>query len=306
MRGLTRCLISLTLFLAACQAVQPSPLPAGSNPKELYVLAAESFLADMAQAIAGDREKINTLIPTGVDPHSFEPTPQDVVKIANSQVLIINGSGYEVWLNKTLSNAGGERLVIQASTGLTFRTPQPGEINDQADPHFWLDPIHGIKYVEAIRDGLIQADPQGKEIYSKNAESYIARLNSLDQWISGQTASIPLARRQLVTNHESLGYFADRYGFTIVGAIIPSTSTEASPSAQQLAHLADQIRATNAPAVFLEIGANHQLADQLIHETGIKVIDNLYTETLSPPGGPAPDYITLLKMDTQLIVSALR
>ncbi len=297
--------VCLVFLLIACQGNQIK-VNSANGGNSIKVLAAETYLADIAQAVAGNRAKVKSLMPLGVDPHSFEPSPQDVIEIANSQVFITVGGGYESWLNKTLNNAGGQRLIIESSKGLTYRTPRPRETNDQADPHFWLNPINGIKFVENIRDGLIQADPPGKDIYTKNASDYIRKLDELDRWIAQQTTTIPPAKRLLVTNHESLGYFADRYGFTIIGTIIPGISTEASPSAQQLAQLADQIRATHAHAVFLEVGTNLQLANQLTQETGVIVIANLYTETLSPADGPAADYISMLKTDTALIVDALK
>ena len=262
MQGL---ILLLALLLSACQPANTHPSPGPG----LKVLAVETFLADMAQNVAGDRVKVETLMPAGLDPHAFEPTPQDIAKISSSQVLIQNGHGLEDWLAKILENAGGQRLVIQASEGLASRSPQPGEIagNDsqdqQGDPHFWLDPLSAIKYAENIRDGLSQADPEGKDIYAKNAEAYIARLKELDGWVQGEVGQIPPAQRQLVTNHESFGYYADRYGFHIVGAIIASVSSSASPSARQMAALIDTIRQTGAPAIFLETGANPQLANQI-------------------------------------------
>jgi ABC-type Zn uptake system ZnuABC Zn-binding protein ZnuA len=166
--------------------------------------------------------------------------------------------------------------------------------------------LNGIHYVENIRDGLSQADPGGKEIYARNAQAYMAQLQALDAWISDQVAQIPANRRLLVTNHESFGYFADRYGLRIIGAIIPSVSTSASPSAQQLAALIDQIKATGAPAVFLETGSNPQLAQQIAAETGIQVVTDLYTHSVSAADGPAPTYLELMRYNTKQIVEALK
>jgi ABC-type Zn uptake system ZnuABC Zn-binding protein ZnuA len=308
-------LIFALMLLSACQsAAQPSATKASSaSPSSgLKVLAVETFLADIAQNVAGERANVETLMPAGLDPHAFEPTPQDVVKIAASQVLIQNGRGLEDWLAKVLDNAGGQRLVIDASAGLAVRTPQADEIvgadgqDQQGDPHYWLDPISVIHYVENIRDGLTQADPQGKEIYARNATAYIAKLKDLDAWVRQQVEQIPPAQRQLVTNHESFGYYADRYGFRISGTIIASVSSSASPSARQLAALIDHIRQTGARAIFLETGANPQLADQIAADTGVKVITGLYTHSISPAGGEAPTYIDMIKVNTTLIVNALK
>jgi ABC-type Zn uptake system ZnuABC Zn-binding protein ZnuA len=302
-----------TLLLGAC-AVSSAPAPAApvqpASTAAPTVLAVETFLADIAQNVAGDRLKVDALIPIGVDPHAFEPTPQDVARIAGSQVLVANGAGFEGWLAKMLANAGGKRLVVEAAAGLPSRQPREGEIVDpdhaETDPHFWLDPVSVIKYTENIRDGLSQADPAGKELYTKNAEAYIGKLRELDAWISGQVQQVPEARRLLVTNHESFGYFADRYGFRVVGTVIPSVSTGASPSAQQLTSLVDRLKATNAPAIFLETGANPQLANQLAQEIGIKIVTDLYTHSVTESGGNAPTYIDMMRYNVQKIVDALK
>jgi ABC-type Zn uptake system ZnuABC Zn-binding protein ZnuA len=302
-------LVIVAWSVPACAPAPPAaPPPAGGSP--LNVLATETFLADIAQNVAGDRLKVASLLPSGIDPHSFEPAPQDVAKVTASQVLIVNGAGLESFLSKLLDNAGGQRQVIVASAGLASRTPGPGEVSDadhpEGDPHFWLDPIMVVKYVENIRAGLSQADPAGADSYARNAEAYSAQLKALDAWIAAQVQSIPAERRLLVTNHESLGYYADRYGFKVVGAVVPSFSTDASPSAQQLAQLVDAIKATGAKAVFLETGSNPQLAQQVAQEAGIKVVADLYTHSISPAGGPAPSYIEMMRYNTRAIVDALK
>jgi len=294
--------------LAACQPMGPVAQSVGRKPA-LKVIAAETFLADIAQNVAGDRVKIESLMPIGVDPHGFEPTPTDVAKIAESDVLIINGAGFEEFMAKLLENAGGQRAVLEASAGLTSRQPHEGEIVDPdhaGDPHFWLDPNNVITYVENIRDGLSAADPEGAAIYEANATAYIAKLKELDRWITDRVKEVPEARRLLVTNHESFGYFADRYGFQIIGTVMPSVSTGSSPSAQQLAALIDRIKATGAKAIFLETGTNPQLADQVAQETGSKVVTNLYSHSITEPNGPAPMYIEMMKSNTNALVDALK
>jgi ABC-type Zn uptake system ZnuABC Zn-binding protein ZnuA len=259
--------------------------------------------------VAGDRVKIDTLMPIGVDPHGFEPTPTDVAKIADSTVLIVNGAGFEEFLAKLLQNAGGQRAVIEAAAGLASRQPREGEVADPdhaGDPHFWLDPNNVIKYVENIREGLSTADPAGAATYTANAEAYVAKLKELDRWIVDRVKGVPEAKRLLVTNHESFGYFADRYGFRIIGTVLPSVSTGSSPSAQQLAQLIDQIKAAGAKAIFLETGTNPQLAEQVAGETGSKVVTNLYSHSVSEPAGPAATYIDMLKFNTKAIVDALK
>ena len=298
--------VAALILLSSCQ---PAAAPASQSGGALRVLAVETFLAEITQNVAGDRLVVEALIPLGLDPHAFEPTPQDVARISQSQVLVINGGGFEGWLDQILENAGGQRLLIDASAGLAPRSPQPSEPaldETGGDPHFWLDPNNVIVYVETIRDGLSQADPQGKGVYTQNATAYIERLQELDAWIRQQVEQVPAARRLMVTNHESFGYFADRYGFTIAGAIIPSVSSSASPSAQQLAGLVRHIQETGAPALFLETGSSTQLAEQVAGETGAKIVTGLLTHSVTAPDGPAPTYIEMMRYNVSAIVEALK
>jgi len=264
----------------------------------------ESFLADIARNVAGERLTVESLIPLGMDPHAYEPTPGDAAKLADCNVLILNGAGLESFLDPLLANTKGQ-MVITASAGLEPR-PDPSGEHPEGDPHFWLDPNNVFKYVENIRDGLSQVDPGGATTYAANAAAYLEQLKVLDQWIIQQVAAIQPDRRLLVTNHESLGYFAQRYGFTVIGAVIPSFSTDSAPTARQMADLITQIKASGAPAIFLEMGANPQLAQQIAADTGVKVVTNLYTHSLSDPDGPAPTYIDLMKYNVSQIVAGCR
>jgi ABC-type Zn uptake system ZnuABC Zn-binding protein ZnuA len=309
--GLILCLLLVTL-LSGC-GIQKT-VPASG----LRVIAVETFLTDIAQNVAGDKIAVGALIPFGLDPHGFEPTPQDIARVSDSDMLIVNGAGVEQWLGTMLTNIGGQRRVIVASNGLQSR-PVDVLVNSSAaagnslsgaqseqDPHFWLDPVLVIRYVENIRDGFIEADPAGASVYASNADRYIAQLNDLDRWIQVRVSAIPESRRLLVTNHETFGYFADRYGFHVVGTILPSVSTDAEPSAQQLSQLTDRIRSSGVKAIFLERGTNTQMADQIARETGVKVVYNLLTHSITPPGGEAPTYLEMMKFDVNVIVEALQ
>ena len=300
-------LFIILLPLTACTSSAPT------SQDGISVLAIEPFLADLTQNVAGDRIQVSALIPAGLDPHSFEPTPQDLARLNSANVVIQNGAGLEEWLQDLLENNPATQKIIIASAELTPRTPQPGEPSHDGeedahlvDPHFWLNPLNAVRYIENIRDGLIAADPAGADLYTANAKAYIEELNQLDADIQAEISTIPVKRRLLVTNHESFGYFADHYGLTIIGAIIPSVSTGATPSARELADLVQAIQASGAPAIFLETGANPQLADQLSAETGIRVVSDLYTHSLSGSDGPAASYLDMMRYNTRQIVEALR
>jgi ABC-type Zn uptake system ZnuABC Zn-binding protein ZnuA len=311
------------VFLAAHGAARASS--AGSSPSSLKVTAVETFLADIGQNVAGSRLKIKCLLPIGADPHSFEPTPGDVTAVAGSDVVIVNGGGFEGFLSTLLRNAGGTHRIIDASAGLASRKTGEGEPVDtddddhveetgpetghhhhhEGDPHFWLDPVLVLTYVKNIQSGLSEADPAGAKVYAANADAYAARLKDLDRWIADRIDRIPPGRRLLVTNHESFGYFADRYGFKIVGTVIPSVSADATPSARQLAGLVDTIRGTGAKAIFLETGTNPQLARQVAGEAGVKAVTELHTHSTTGPEGPAPSYIDMMKYNATAIAEAL-
>lgn len=290
--------ILLILILSACGR---NASPAGTP--DSVILASTTFLADITRNVAGDRLTVESLLPTGADPHSYQPTPQDAARIADSRLLILNGAEYEHFIEPLLENAGGEREVIEASAGISPREDAGGEHG--VDPHMWLDPNNVVLYAENIRDGLARFDPASAAVYRSNAEAYITELKDLDSWIVEQVSQIPQEKRLLVTNHESLGYFAERYGFTIAGTIVESFSSGASPSAGQMAGLIDQIKSSGAPAIFLDASDNEALARQIADETGVKVVTDLHLESLTE-GPPAGTYIDMMKHNVMLIVEALK
>jgi ABC-type Zn uptake system ZnuABC Zn-binding protein ZnuA len=294
----------LMLVLTGC-GEQPASREASGTTAPI-ILTSTTFLADITRNVAGDRLTVESLLSPGADPHEYQAVPSDVQKIATSTILIVNGLDYDQFIQPLLDAAGGTRLVLTASDGLEARqmTEETGET--VTDPHMWLAPTRVIKYVENIRAGLTEADSDGADVYQANADAYVSQLQELDTWITEQVAQIPQERRLLVTNHDSLGYFAEQYGFRVIGTIVPGVSSEAAPSAQQIAKLIDEIRSTGAPAVFLNISDNPHLADQIAAETDITVVTDLYIETLSPSDGPAATYIDMMKYNVTQIVEALK
>ena len=291
-------LFFLLLVMAAC-----SPSASSRPQTDIVILTSTTFLTDITRNVAGDRVKVESLLPVGADPHSYQPTPQDVAKIEQSKLLIINGAEYEHFLEALLENAGGERDIIEASSGLRLRTDAESEHG--VDPHLWLDPNNVIIYVENIREGLTHFDPDGAAIYQSNADAYVAQLEALDTWINEHVSQIPPERRLLVTNHEALGYFAERYGFTVIGAVLPSVSSDASTSAGQMAELIEQIKSSGTPAIFLDEVENPALAQQIADETGVTVVADLHLESLTD-GPPAATYIDMMKHNVTQIVNAIR
>lgn len=289
---------SLGLSLCAA-AVLFGCSPANQAPSgTLRVMAAETFLADIAQNVAGDQLVVDSLLSPGINPHEFQSTPQDAIRLAQAQVLIINGLGYDAWLERSLGSTPGGPRIVEASSGL-----EPGPL---ADPHLWMNPRNAARYAENIRDALSEADPPGSRVYAANAEVYLAELRTLDDWIQSQVELIPAGRRVLITNHYALESFAQAYGFQVAAVVIPGVTSEAAPSAQQMAAVIQAIQAVQAPAIFLDVHERADLAQQIAAESGARVVTGLYVETLSDAGGPAPTYIEMMKHDVGLIVQALR
>ena len=290
-------IVTLTFLLAGI-------LASCSGTAAPDILATSTILADITRNVAGERLTVGSLVPIGADPHAYQPTPQDAVRLEKSKALVVNGAGYETFLEAMLANADGQRTLIEASTSLNLREDPDGE-HGGGDPHLWLDPNNVIVYVENICAGLMQLDPAGAETYQSNADAYITQLEELDAWINGQIAQVAPARRLLVTNHEAFGYFAERYGFTVVGTVIESFSSDASPSAQQMTALVDQIRLYEAPAIFLDASDNPALAEQIASETGVNVVTDLHVESLTE-GAPAGTYIDMMKYNVTRMIEALR
>lgn len=279
--------VMLLSMVAACQPVAPVN-------GEIKVLAIESFLGDLTSQVAGGSVTVETLIPAGIDLHGYQPSPQDIARAADANLIIANGAGLEGWLQDVILGASQKPALIEASAGIPL-------VDD--DPHVWLDPILVQAYVDNIRAGLSALIPAESTQFAANAVKAKISLIELDGWIREQVALIPADRRILVTNHESLGYFAARYGFTVLGSIIPSHDAIAETSAQHLTELISQIKATGAPAIFLETGSNPQLALQLEQETGIKVVTGFYTHSTDDA---APTYADMMRANVLKIVEALR
>ena len=299
--------IFLTFIISSCgQGASSTPVPAPQVQAGMsgsVILTSTTILADITHHITGNRMSVESILPVGADPHSYQPTPRDMARIADSELLIINGAEYEHFLESLLDNAGGERIVVDASAGISSR--EEAESEHGVDPHMWLDPNNVIIYVENIREGLTHFDPDGAAVYQSNADVFVAELKTLDSWITQQVSQIPVEKRLLVTNHEALGYFAERYDFSITGTLIESFSSDASPSAGQMANLIDQIKSSGAPAIFLDSSDNESLAKQIADETGVRVVTGLHLESLTD-GAPAATYIDMMKNNVTLIVDALK
>jgi manganese/iron transport system substrate-binding protein len=284
--------------------IEAAPLAAG---EKLKVVATTNIVGDVVRNVGRDRIQLTTLMAVGVDPHSYVPTPADSAAIHDAHVVFANGAGLETNLAVVFDNAGGQAVKVQLSDGLQLRKlPGDATATNQAgqdDPHVWFDVHNAIQWVDTIEQTLSALDPAGAGSYQANAQAYQRQLEELDAWIVSQVATIPEAKRKLVTDHPAFGYFADRYGLQQVGAVYP-VSPSSEPSAQDIAALEDAIRKYQAPAVFSESTVNPKLAEQVAQDTGVKVV-TLYTGSLGGPGSGAESYLDLMRFDVSAIVAAL-
>jgi ABC-type Zn uptake system ZnuABC Zn-binding protein ZnuA len=273
---------------------------------KLRVVATTGIVGDVVKNVAGDRIELTTLIGPGQDPHTYQPTPKDIAAIERAHVVFINGFHLEEGLESTIDAAAGKGSpVVSVSAGVKSRPASAEQGHGAAgDPHVWFDPANVKVWTGNIEKILSALDPANAAAYQANAAAYTRKLDELDAAIRAQVASIPADRRKLVTDHEALGYFADRYGFQVLGAVIPSVSTSAEPSGGELASLVDVIRAQGVPAIFIGTTTNPKLADLVARETGAQVL-SLHTGETGPAGSGAETYVGMMRANADTIVKGL-
>lgn len=296
------------LALTACSLATPeSPLP----PDKLQVLATTTIIGDVVANISAEAIDLTVLLPVGSDPHAYEPTPQDIARIADADVIFANGAGLEAFLDDLIANTGGQAQVVYLADGIDLLDSSTGQHTDETghhnegDPHVWTDPNNVLVWVASIQNTLSELDPDNAATYQANADQYGQELQQLDAWIREQVAQIPPENREIITDHLVFGYFADEYGFTQVGAILPGYSTLAEPSAQELAQTEDAIRDLGVKALFVGETVNSQVAKQVALDTGLQLVF-LNTGSLSEEGGQADSYLDYIRYNVEAIVNALK
>lgn len=287
--------------------------------ERLQVVATTTIVGDVVAQVGQGAIDLTVLLPVGADPHGYAPTPQDLQTVADAHLVVLNGLGLEQALQETLVQAG-EATMVSISEGiepLSFEegAQEQGEEHGDAeeghrhpaavDPHVWFDPTNVMIWAENAARALGALDPAQESLYRANAEAYIDELEALDGWIKAQVDSIPPSRRLLVTDHAVFNYFAERYGFQVVGAVIPAYSSSAAASASELAELIEVIEQTQAPAVFVGLTVNPRVAESVAQDAGVQVVP-LYTGSLGEAGGAADAYIGMMEYDVAAIVEALR
>jgi ABC-type Zn uptake system ZnuABC Zn-binding protein ZnuA len=285
--------------------LQTLPDAAPREDGALKVVATTPIIADLVRQVGGQRVEVESILPNNADPHDFEPRPEDIINVEDADAVFMHGLHLDEWASDLIDNSGTDAKVFVVTDGIETLESEEEEFAE-GDPHVWFDPTRTQQMVANIANGLSQVDPDGADSYQQRVAIYQQQLAQLDQEILDRIALIPEDQRKIVTNHDALGYYADRYGLTIVGTVFPGSDTRSEPSAQEVVELVDAIQQQGVKAVFAENTVSPTIAEQLASEAGVQVIDDLYTDSLGDEGSGADTYIGLMQTDTRLIVDALR
>ena len=311
------------IFLGLTTALAMLPMAAFAQDK-LPVVASFSILGDMVAEVGGDRVSVSTLVGPDGDAHVYEPTPADAQTVAAAKVVFSNGLAFEGWLDRLIEASEYKGPVVVATTGVTplemaeehhaeGEAHVEGEAEAKAeaedhghggtDPHAWQSLANARLYVANIEAGLTAADPEGAEVYKANAAAYLAEIDTAEAEILAAIAALPADRRSVVTSHDAFGYFAAAYGMTFHAP--EGLSTEAEPSAADIATLITQMKAEAIPAVFMENITDGRLLEQITTETGAAVGGTLFSDALSGLDGPASTYLNMMRHNIATLTAAL-
>jgi ABC-type Zn uptake system ZnuABC Zn-binding protein ZnuA len=263
---------------------------------ERQVVATTTQVAGLVRQVAGDRASVDGILRPGGDPHDYEPRPSDAAAVAKADLVFRSGGEVDEWLDDVIDNAGGDAEVVTLMDSVQ-------RLGD--DPHWWQDPRNAERALETIRVRLTELDPDGRATYRRNAEGAIASLRRLDREIAACVDRVPPAKRKIVTTHDALGYFARRYGIEVVGAVIPSLSTQAQASAGDVERLVEQIRRERVEAIFPESSVNPDIEKAIAREAGARIGDPLYADSLGPEGSAGETYSSALAADADALVRGM-
>jgi ABC-type Zn uptake system ZnuABC Zn-binding protein ZnuA len=302
----------VSLLLLACSSND-------NGDGKIRVVATTTQIGDFARNVGGDLISLTVLLKPNQDAHDFEPEPSQVRALDQADLVLRNGIGLDAFVNKAVEQSDAEVVVV--TDDLDFlegeeHHEEEGEAHEDEeeaeeeaagrDPHVWFSVANAISMVESIRDALIEADAANASAYTANATTYIQSLRSLDTEIRGQVATIPATCRKLVTNHDVLSYYAGAYGFEVVGSVIPAATTAAQASAADVADIVRKIRAERVPAIFAEASVNPGLISQVGREANVKVIADLYGDSLGESNSDGASYIGMMRSNTAKIVDGLK
>jgi len=291
LNGVMRRLLLLALLplVVGCGA-------AATAGDRITVVATTTQVADLARNVGGAHVHVVQILAPNADPHDYELRPHDVQAVADAALVLRSGGDVDAWIGDAIDGSGTHAPVIDLSRGVVLH----GD-----DPHWWQDPRNAMAATGEIEAALARADPAHADAYARAAHAYTGKLRRLDGAVAGCLARMPAAERKLVTTHDALGYYARRYGLEVIGAVIPSLSTEAQPSAGETASLIATIRRTGVRAIFAESSVNPKVEAAIARETGAKVGAALWADTLGPAESDGATYLEAIASNTDAIAAGL-
>jgi len=311
---MSRTIVSLlAALLVALGAVACSGDGDGAANGRLKVVATVAPVGALAAEVGGDHIELRTLVSAGADPHSYEISSKDRRALSDADVILRNGLGLDRFLDSAL--ADDSEKVVTVTAGVRLRVPNEdsdnhteddGHDHGDVDPHVWQDVDNAKVMVANIAAALAEADPDHAADYRANADAYAARLDEVDAEVRDLIASIPAENRKVVVNHDAFGYFTDRYGLEVVGTVIPGLSSTAEPSAQEIAELQETIRREGVKAIFAEQAIEPRVARRIAEDTGVRIVDDLYGDSLGPEGSGAETVDGMLLTNARKFAEALR
>ena len=304
--------MKLVLALAATLIAAPA------LSAEVNAVASFSILGDMVSRVGGDRVAVTTIVGANADSHVYSPKPSDAAAVAGADIFFINGLGFEGWMDRFVEATGYTGPLIVASEGVSAHVmEEEGEEHEEheehddheghdhgaTDPHAWQSLTNGVLYVQNIAKALCAVDADGCATYTANAEAYTAELTTLDTTVRAELDAVPAEQRKVITTHDAFGYFGEAYGVTFLAP--EGISTDAEPSAADVAKLIVQIKDEGVRALFIENMSDPRLIQQIADETGATLGGELYADALSEPDGPAPTYLDMFRHNVGLLIPAM-
>jgi ABC-type Zn uptake system ZnuABC Zn-binding protein ZnuA/ABC-type Mn2+/Zn2+ transport system permease subunit len=289
--------IAVALFAAGCGS-------SGSDSGKVAVVATTTQIGDFARQVGGNEVDVHQILSPNTDPHDYEPRPDDVTTTADARIVFTNGDNLDAWMDKVIDDSGSDARVVDLGTGVPVKLPgeASGPEASQYDPHWWHDPRNAEEAVRQIAAQLSEVDPASKAAFEANAAAYEAKLKDLDAGIANCMDGVPPVDRKLVTDHDAFGYFADRYGIDVVGAVIPSQTTQAQPNAQDLSDLVDVVKREGVQAIFPESSLSPKLAETIASQTGASADYTLYGDTLGPSDSTGGTYLHMEQANADQMV----
>lgn len=277
-------------------------LPAAAADK-LSVVTSITVLADIAKQVGGDTVDVRSLVGPNGDAHVYEPTPQDAQAVTKATLVVVNGLELEGWMDRLVAASGSKATIVVATDGVpTRKMDEDGQ--EITDPHAWNSAANGAIYAANIAKALAAADPAHAAAYQANGAKYEAELKALDAWARSEVATIPAAKRKVITSHDAFGYLGAAYGIEFHAPV--GFSTESEASAGDIAKLIDQIKQEHIKAVFIENATDPRLVQQVAKASGAEMGGELYAESLSTEEGPASTYAKMFRYNISLLVAGMK